>query len=141
MKRKRTSDRPKLSRRAEKMILALLEHPTQEKAAAAVGVGKTTLWRWRKDPDFQKALLEAHRDAYSQTIARLQQGSAAAAATLLRVMTDPAATASSRVRAAQCVLDKAAHGIVMQDLEVRVRAMEQRSQTEETCWDALGKAA
>jgi hypothetical protein len=106
-----------------------------------VGVGKTTLWRWQKDPEFQKALLEARREAYAQSVGRLQQGSAAAAATLLRVMTDPAAPASSRVRAAQCVLDKAARGIELQDLDVRVRAIELRREQEDTCLDELGKAA
>ena len=45
MKRPRNSGLPQLSRRDEQIILALLEHPTQEKAAAAVGISKTTLWR------------------------------------------------------------------------------------------------
>jgi hypothetical protein len=102
----------------------LLEHTTQEKAAAAAGVSTVTLWRWQRKPEFQKALLQARRDAYSQAVARLQQGAAAAAATLLRVMCDTAAPPASRVRAAQCVLDNAARGIGLQDLDVRLRELE-----------------
>src|ERR1700686_3533780 len=99
MKKPRNTRPPQLSRRDEQIIVALLEHPTQEKAAAAVGISKTTLWRRQKKPEFQKALNEARREAYAQAVARLQQGSGGAAATLLRVMIDAAAPAASRVRA------------------------------------------
>ena len=91
MKRKQTQ--PQLSRRARRAILALVEQPTQEKAAQAAGVSKTTLWRWQKEPDFQKALSEATRERYSQVFTRMQQAAPAAVMTLLRVMTDPKAPA------------------------------------------------
>jgi hypothetical protein len=123
MKSKRTLRR--LTRRAEQIIVALLEHPTQEKAAAAAGISTVTLWRWLRKPKFRKALLQARREAYSQAVARLQQGSAAAAATLLRVMCDGTATASARVRAADKVLGHAARVMENEDLEVRVAALEQ----------------
>jgi hypothetical protein len=116
--------RQRLSRRDEKVILALLEHGTQEKAAAAAGISPVTLWRLQRKPAFRKALFEARNDAFSQAIGRLQHGSSAAATTLLRVMCDGAAPASSRVRAAQCVLDSAARGIGLQDLEIRLRELE-----------------
>ena len=116
--------RPRLSRRAELAIAALIEHGTQEKAAAAAGISPVTLWRLHGKPEFRKALLQARRDAFSQAISRLQHGSSAAAATLLRVMCDATSPASSRVRAAQCVLDSAARGIGLEDLEIRLRELE-----------------
>ena len=120
--------RRRLSRRAEQAIVALLEHGTQEKAAAAAGISTVTLWRLHRKPEFRKALLEARRDAFSQAIGRLQHGSSAAAATLLRIMCDATAPAASRMRAAQCVLDNAARGMSLQDLEIRLRELEnQRS--------------
>lgn len=122
MKSKRI--RRRLSRRAEQIIAALLEHPTQEKAAAAAGISTVTLWRWLRKPTFQKALLQARREAYSQAVARLQQGSAAAAATLLRVMCDGTAPASTRVRAADKVLNHAAEAMEKEDLAVRVAVLE-----------------
>jgi hypothetical protein len=116
--------RRRLSRRAEKAILALLEHGTQEKAAAAAGISLVTLWRLQRKPAFRKALFEARNDAFSQAIGRLQHASSAAATSLLRVMCDGAAPASSRVRAAQCVLESAARGLGLQDLEIRLRELE-----------------
>ena len=53
---------PELSRRGEKILMALLEHPIYERAAGAAGVSLATLWRWRQKPEFQKALLDARRD-------------------------------------------------------------------------------
>src|SRR5882672_7220228 len=100
------SKRPRrLSRRAEQAIAALLEHGTQEKAAAALGISPVTLWRLLRKPAFQRALLEARSAAFAQAIGRLQHASSAAATTLLRIMCDATAPAASRVRAAQCVLD------------------------------------
>lgn len=118
------SARARLSRRGEKILLALMENPNQEKAAAAAGISKVTLWRWQQKPKFQRALAEARREAYSQAVARLQQGSGAAAATLLRVMTDTTAPAASRVRAASCILATAARSLELQELEIRVRELE-----------------
>ena len=116
--------RRRLSRRAEQAIVALLEHGTHEKAAAALGISPVTLWRLQRKPEFRRALLEARRVAFAQAIGRLQHGSSAAATTLLRVMCDATAPAASRVRAAQCVLDSTARGIALQDLEMRLRELE-----------------
>jgi hypothetical protein len=119
-----TRPRQRLSHRAEKAILALLEHGTQEKAATAAGISAVTLWRLLRKPAFQRALLEARSDAFSQTLGRLQHGTSAAAATLFRIMCDATAPAASRVRAAQCVLENTARGIGLQDLEIRLRELE-----------------
>ncbi len=116
--------RRRLSRRAEQTILALLEHGTQEKAAAAAGISLVTLWRLQRKPAFRKALFEARRDAFSHAIGRLQHSSSAAVATLLRVMVDGSTPAASRLRAAQCVLESAARGIGLEDLEIRLRELE-----------------
>ncbi len=71
-----------LSRRGEKILIALLEHPTYEKAAAAAGISPVTVWRWLKNPKFQKALTAARRDVFTQSMARIHQATAAAAATV-----------------------------------------------------------
>jgi transcriptional regulator with PAS, ATPase and Fis domain len=54
MKSSRT--RPRSSRRAEQMIAALLEHSTQEKAAAALGISTVTLWRWLQKPGVPESI-------------------------------------------------------------------------------------
>ncbi len=75
------------------------------------------------------AYREAHRATFSQSIARLQQASGAAATTLLKIMLDPAAPASTRVRAADSVLDHAKQAIEIEDIEVRVAALEATTAT------------
>jgi hypothetical protein len=112
-------------RRQDQFIVALLEHPTLEKAAAAVGVSDVTLWRCLKRPEFAEAYRKARRDAFSQSIARLQHASNAAVGTLLRVMTDREAPAASRVRAADVVLQASLRGMEMEDIEARLAALEQ----------------
>ena len=88
------------------------------------GIATRTLLRWLLMPEFAAAYRDARRAAYSQSIARLQQASAAAVTTLLKVMVDPATPASSRVRAADCTLNHAARAIEIEDLGVRVTELE-----------------
>jgi hypothetical protein len=83
------------------------------------------LLRWLKVPEFQTAYREARRAAFSQSIARLQQASSAAATTLHKIMLDVNTPASARVRAADSVLDHAKHAIELEDVEARVRGLEQ----------------
>jgi hypothetical protein len=85
----------------------------------------TTLWRWLKLPQFQAEYRKARRDAFSQSIARLQQGTAAAATTLLKTMIDPATPPSVRVRAAEAIFNHAAKAIEIEDIEARVTELEQ----------------
>jgi hypothetical protein len=114
--------------RQDRIIIALLEHPTLEKAAAAVGMSGVTIWRWTKKPEFQDAYRSARREAFSQSLARLQHAASAAVGTLLRIMTDREAPAASRVRAADCVLEHAARGIELEDIEVRVAELERAAE-------------
>jgi hypothetical protein len=121
----------KLGRKQEEAIVALLSQRNIEDAARSAGVGARTLIRWLKLPEFRVAYREARRAAFSQSIARLQQGSSAAATTLLKIMLDPNASASTRVRAADSVLDHAARAIEIEDLEARVAALEEATQKAE----------
>ena len=114
----------KLGRKQEEAIVALLSQRNIEDAAHAAGVGARTLIRWLKLPEFRIAYREARRTAFSQSIARLQQGTGAAATTLLKIMLDVNAPASTRVRAADSVLDHAAKAIEIEDIEARVAALE-----------------
>src|SRR5713101_2116754 len=89
-----------LRRKQEHPIAALLTQRNVEEAARSVGIGTNTLLRWLKLPEFQAAYRQARREAFSQSVARLQQASGAAVSTLLKVMVDPNVPASTRVRAA-----------------------------------------
>ena len=114
----------KFGRKKEEAIAALLTQRNIEEAAKAVGIGANTLLRWLKVPEFQTAYREARRAAFGQAVARLQQGTSAAATTLLKTMIDPVTPASVRVRAAEAIFNHAAKAIEIEDIEARVAALE-----------------
>ena len=118
----------KFGRKKEEAIVALLAHPNIETAARAVGIGTTTLLRWMKEPEFEAAYRAAKRAAFGQAIARLQQISGAAVSVLAKIMLDTNAPASTRVRAADSVLDHAAKAIELEDIEVRVSELERAAE-------------
>ena len=117
-----------LGRKQEDAIAALLTQRNVEEAARAAGIGPRTLLRWLKLPEFQSAYREARREAFSQAIARLQQGTSAAATTLLKVMIDSNAPAPVRVRAADSVFNHAAKAIEIEDIEARLSELERASE-------------
>ena len=88
----------------EAAIAALLTQRNVEEAARKAGIGIQTLYRWMKDPEFDAAYRKARRASLDQAITRLQQGSSAAATTVLKIMVDSDALASTRLKAAECVL-------------------------------------
>jgi hypothetical protein len=88
------------------------------------------LWRATKKPEFAAAFRKARREAFSQSVARLQHASNAAVGTLLRVMTDREAPAASRVRAADVILQTALRGMEMEDIEARVAELERATEAD-----------
>jgi hypothetical protein len=119
----------KFGRKKEETIAALLSQRNIEEAARFVNIGTKTLLRWLQLPEFDRAYREARRAAFSQSIARLQQASSAAAATLLKIMVDPSAPAASRIRAADSVLGHAAKAIEIEDIEARVSELERTAES------------
>jgi hypothetical protein len=81
-----------------------------------------------KQPEFDAAYREARRLVFRQSVARLQQASGAAVSTLLKVMVDTNAPHSTRVRAADSVLDHAAKAIEIEDIEARVSELERAAE-------------
>jgi hypothetical protein len=118
----------KFGRKKEATIAALLVQRNHEEAAHAVGISPKTLLRWMKDPEFDKDYRAARRAAYSQSTARLQQASGAAVSTLLKLMVDGTTPASTRARAAECVLNHAAKAIELEDIEARVAELERAAE-------------
>src|SRR5664279_1004876 len=119
----------KFGRKQEEAIAALLTQRNIDEAAKAVGIATNTLLKWMKLPEFQTAYREARRAAFGQAVARLQQGTSAAATTLLKTMIDPATPASVRVRAAEAIFNHAAKAIEIEDIEARVSDLERAAET------------
>jgi hypothetical protein len=118
----------KFSRKMEEAVVAVLTQKNLEEAARSVGIGPATLLRWHKMPEFKAALRQARRDAFSQSIARLQQASSAAVSTLLKMMVDGSTPLSTKVRAADSVLNHAAKAFELEDIEARVSELERAAE-------------
>jgi len=118
----------KLGRKREDAIAALLSQRNIEEAARAAGVGTRTLIRWLKLPEFGKEYRKARREAVHQSVARLQQATGAATTIFLKLMTDPNVPAAVRLRAAECVFDRAIKGVELDDIEARVAELERAAE-------------
>jgi len=114
----------KLSRKQEEAIVGLLAQRSVEEAARVAGVGARTLFRWLGEPEFNAAYRKARRAGFSQSVARLQQASSAAATTFLKLMVDTNAPAAVRLRAADLVFTHGAKAIEIEDIEARVSELE-----------------
>lgn len=111
-------------RQRERLIFALLQQPSLEKAAESIGISRSTAWRIRRTPEFQQEYLQARREALSESWSRLMQASSAAVTTLVTMMNDPNAPASSRIRAADSILKHAAEAAMSEDVEMRLQRIE-----------------
>ena len=125
----RTGKVSKKVRQREQLILALLQQSSMEKAAASIGISTVTAWRISKTREFKDEYRKARREAFSQSVARLQQASGAAVSTLLKVMVDQTTPPASRVRAADCVLDHAAKAMELEDIEARLGELERTAES------------
>jgi hypothetical protein len=81
-----------------------------------------------KDPDFDRAYREAKRAAFSQAIARLHQMTSAAVSTLGKVMVDANTPASTKVRAADSILNHTIKAIENEDIEARLVELERAAE-------------
>jgi hypothetical protein len=121
----------KFKRKLDEAVAAILTQRNVKEAARSVGLSTATLMRWQKVPDFQTAYREARRATYGQAVVRLQQGASAAATTMLKTMIDPNAPASTRLRATECVMNHATEAIEIEDILVRLAALEAASASED----------
>jgi len=84
--------------------------------------------RWLEEPAFEQAYMKARRTAFRHSLARLQQMSGAAVSTLGKIMVDQNSPASTRVRAAECIINQGAKAIEMEDIEARVSELERAAE-------------
>ena len=115
----------KLGSKKDAAILALLTSSSVENAARTANVPPRTLYRWLKEPDFDAEYRRAKRAVFGQAISRLQQGSGAAATTMLKIMLDTTVPPSTRLRASDSVLTHSKAAIELEEIEARVTALEQ----------------
>jgi transposase-like protein len=118
----------KFGRKKDEAIAALLSSRSVEEAARVVGVNPSTLLRWLELPEFQDAYRKTRGEAVHQSVARMQQATGVAGITILKLMTDPNVPAAVRLRAAECVFDRAIKGIELEDIEARLTELERAAE-------------
>lgn len=104
-----------LSSKQETVLGALLTDPNLSRVAARTGVGRSTIYRWMKDPQFRSALRQARREVVESAIGQLQTASAQAVETLITVARKGRRD-GDRVRAAMALLDHAYQGLQEQEI-------------------------
>ena len=109
------------TRQRERLIAALLQHPSLERAAESMGISRVTAWRIQQTPEFQQEYRQARRAADSQAVARLQQAKSAAVSTTLKIMVDPQVSATTRLQAVDRVF-KYGQALPSEDVELRQSA-------------------
>jgi uncharacterized protein (DUF885 family) len=124
----------KLSRKEETAISALLTQGTLAEAAQVAGIGEATLRRWLQLDDFKTAYRRARREAVSQAVAHLQRVSGEAVDTLRAIMNDDQKPSSARVTAARVILELSIKAVELEDLEVRIAALEALSAAKGGTW-------
>jgi hypothetical protein len=71
---------------------------------------------------------KTRRDGFGQGTARLQQASGAAVSSILKILLDPHAPASTKLRAADLVLTHGARAIEIEDIEARLTELERAAE-------------
>ena len=89
-----------------------------------IGVPETTISRWQRDPAFIAELAAHRREAIRTSLDFLTAGARAASGEILAVMRDKANPPSVRLRAACEVLDRLSKWVEVEDLENRIKMLE-----------------
>lgn len=89
----------------ELVALNLLTYPTNKEAAEKSGVSITTLYRLKKDSNFQEVLQTVKNNIFQEAMQKAQGYCLESLEVLREVMNDKAATDSSRVSAARTILE------------------------------------
>ena len=110
--------------REDKFLLALLTGKPIAQACEAAGIGRSTGWRLRQDPEFMKRFREARSELLASTISRLHSDSLDFAASLHTIAVDGAAKGNDRVNASRAGLELLLKSIQTVDIEARLRELE-----------------
>lgn len=109
-----------------KALEALISHDSIDQACSACSTSRATLYRYLKEPLFEKELKAAKRQLVNRAILRLQRSSSDAASTLSEICKDKDATAASRVSAAKEILSNALKALELDGIETRLKILEEK---------------
>ncbi len=91
----------------ERAMELLLAGNTPPQVAGAIGVNRSTVWRWTQEPDFAAELRQRRAERKFAILEMLEEGALEAVGCLRAIQGDAAAPVGVRVRAACALLDRA----------------------------------
>lgn len=112
------------------VIAALAAGLTIRETAQQTGVSEGTIYRWRRKPDFTKAVESARSELISNTVGRLSDSATAAVAVLRRLLSEDTPP-SVRLGAARAILEMASRYRESEELERRLTVLEEAVATKE----------
>ena len=114
----------KVTRKMEQALVALMGQPTLSAAATCAGVKETRLLQWLQRDDFQDRYRELRWQAVRHAVAHLHHLGHEAVETLQHIMSDSTVAATARISAAKTILEVSVKSIEVEDLEHRLRTLE-----------------
>ena len=109
-----------------KAIEALIASDTVEKACRVVGITRSTMYRYQKDPLFGKELKAAKKQLVNRAILRLQQTCGDATRALAEICRNKEAPPSARVSAAREILTQTMKALEIEEFEHRIEKIEEK---------------
>lgn len=108
----------------DNIAVCILTTSTYEEAAEKSGVSKSTLYRLRKDPEFQETINRIKNDMFQDTMKKAQVYSMESLEILRDIMRDSKATDSSRVSAARTILELGLNSAEQEQIINRIEEFE-----------------
>lgn len=113
-----------MTQRETRALQALLTQPTKKAAAAAAGIGESTLRTYLAKPEFQAAYNEALSGLISDATIQAKQSLAPALSVLREIMENGGEAAAQRVQAARVSIDCALKLTTVYEQEKKLEELE-----------------
>ena len=123
----------RLAPRQMALLAALVGNPDVQAATKATGVGRTTAYRWLREPAFQAELTRQRDAVLSEALASVKTHATRAVAELAALLTVP----DERLRRLVCndILAHAMKVRELEDIERRLDALEKALKEKEKRWN------
>lgn len=109
----------------ERILAALLAHPTVRGASKACGISETQIYARLRDPPFKRKYDEARQRMLSEATAAAQSSVMAAIGTMVKVMQNPENSAQTRINASDMIIRNCLKLTEQNEIVKRLEALEE----------------
>jgi hypothetical protein len=107
----------------DRILLAMIEHGSQERAAEALGISPTTIFRRLQKPEVRERYRAMRREAFLGNKGTMMRAARSAVTVLENILRDQGESAAIRARAAQSIF-KHADKFRLEDFQARADKLE-----------------